>query len=101
MKSHFILIILMALATFLPRLIPLMALKDRKINKNIEDFLKLIPYTSLSILIIRGIMTSDHGLMAATIAGVGLAGILSYIKGNLVLSVLSGIFISFLIINFS
>jgi len=89
----------MALVTYLPRLIPLIALNNRKINKKVEDFLSLIPYTSLSILIIRGILTSGDGMMVATIAGIGAAGLLSYIKGNLVLSVLSGILLSFIVLN--
>ncbi|WP_132983035.1 AzlD domain-containing protein [Tissierella praeacuta] len=75
----------MTLVTYLPRLMPLMLLSNRKVNKYIKQFLLYIPYTSLSILIIRGIITS--------------AAIISYIKGNLVLSVLAGILLSFLTIN--
>ena len=89
----------MALVTYLPRIIPLVTLKDRKINNNIKEFLYYIPYTSLSILIIRGIMTAGEGMKIATISGIGIAGILSYRKGNLVLSVLAGILLSFLIVN--
>lgn len=89
----------MALVTYLPRLIPLVALSDRKVNKNIKEFLYYIPYTSLSILIIRGIITADSGMKIATIAGIGIAGIISYKKGNMVLSVLAGILLSFVIIN--
>lgn len=99
MKNYLPLIIGMALVTSLPRIIPLMALKDRKINKKMEEFLYYIPYTSLSILIIRGIMTADSNMKIATMAGIGIAGILSYKKGNLVLSVLAGILVSFFIIN--
>ena len=91
----------MMLATYLPRLIPLMVLSNREMNKNIEEFLYYIPYTSLSILIIRGIMTADAGIRLATIAGIGIAGMLSYRKGNLILSVLAGIALSFIIINIS
>lgn len=89
----------MALVTYLPRIIPLIALKDRKINRNVKEFLYYIPYTSLSILIIRGIMTADSNMKIATMAGIGIAGIISYKKGNLVLSVLAGIVLAFLVIN--
>lgn len=99
MKSYLLLIIGMALVTYLPRLIPMIALSDRKMNRNIKEFLYYIPYTSLSILIIRGIMTADGDMKIATIAGIGIAGIVSYKKGNLVLSVLAGILLSFVIIN--
>ncbi|MCK9443726.1 MAG: AzlD domain-containing protein [Tissierellaceae bacterium] len=99
MKSYLFLIIGMAAVTYIPRLIPLVALKDRNISKNVEEFLKLIPYTSLSILIVRGIMTADSHMTVATIVGIGVAGLISYIKGNLVLSVLAGILFSFIIVN--
>lgn len=89
----------MALVTYLPRLVPLVALSNRRVNRNIREFLYYIPYTSLSILIIRGIMTAGEGMKIATIAGIGIAGILSYIKGNLILSVLAGILLSFVIVN--
>ncbi|WP_312906329.1 AzlD domain-containing protein [Tissierella praeacuta] len=85
MKNYLPLIIAMTLVTYLPRLMPLMLLSNRKVNKYIKQFLLYIPYTSLSILIIRGIITA--------------AAIISYIKGNLVLSVLAGILLSFLTIN--
>lgn len=97
MKSYLTLIIGMTLVTYIPRLIPLVVLSNKKMNKNIEEFLRYIPYTSLSILIIRGIITASDGMRMATIAGVGIAAIISYIKGNLVLSVLAGILLSFLI----
>lgn len=89
----------MTLVTYIPRLVPLVVLSNKKMNKNIEEFLRYIPYTSLSILIIRGIITAPDGMRVATIAGIGIAAIISYIKGNLVLSVLAGILLSFLITN--
>lgn len=97
MKSYLTLIIGMTLVTYIPRLVPLVILSNKKMNKNIEEFLRYIPYTSLSILIIRGIITASDGMRIATITGVGIAAIISYIKGNLVLSVLAGILLSFLI----
>lgn len=99
MKNYLPLIVGMALVTYLPRVVPLMALSNKKVNRNIRLFLYYIPYTSLSILIARGIMTADSGMKIATLAGIGIAGILSYKKGNLVLSILMGILVSFLIIN--
>lgn len=99
MKSYLPLIIGMTLVTYIPRLAPLVLLNNKKMNKRIEEFLRYIPYTSLSILIIRGIITSSDKMMIPTIMGVGIAAIISYIKGNLVLAVLAGILLSFLAIN--
>jgi len=90
----------MALVTYLPRLLPLMLLQKLKLRPSMMRFLQLVPYTSLSILIVRGILTSDPDMVPAAIAGIGVAGALAYWKGNLVLSVLSGIAVSFLVITY-
>lgn len=64
-----------------------------------KKFLQFIPYTSLTILIIRGILTSESSMMIPTIVGLGLAGVVAYFKSNLVLSVVTAILASFAIIN--
>jgi len=97
--DNVILILGMTLVTYIPRLIPLTVLSDRKINKKLKQFLFYVPYTSLSILIIRGIMTAESHLRLATLGGILLAAIVSYIKGNLILAVLSGIIAAFFINN--
>lgn len=99
MKSYLPLIIGMGLVTYIPRLLPLMFLSNKKMDKKLEEFLGYIPYTSLSILLVRGITTASHEMMIPTIMGVGAAAIIAYIKGNLVLSVLAGIVLSFLVIS--
>lgn len=61
--------------------------------------INILSYTSLSILIIRGILTATDGMKMATVVGVGISAIISYMKGNLVLSILAGIILSFITIN--
>lgn len=100
MNSYYSITIGMMLVTYIPRVFPLLFLSDKKMNAKLERFLKLIPYTSLSILIIRGILTSEVSLIPAAIIGIGAAGFLSYRFNNLVLSVFVGIILSFLVINF-
>jgi branched-subunit amino acid transport protein len=90
----------MMLVTYIPRVFPLLFLSNKEINPKLERFLKLIPYTSLSILIIRGILTLETSLIPAAIIGIGASGFLSYRFKNLVLSVFVGIMLSFLVINF-
>lgn len=100
MNSYIGITIGMMVVTYIPRVFPLVFLSDKKINPKLERFLKLIPYTSLSILIIRGILTLDFSLIPAAIIGIGAAGFLSYSFNSLVLSVFVGIVLSFLVITF-
>lgn len=93
------LILGMAMVTYIPRLIPLVLLKNIGSNKRFLSFLTFIPYTSLSILIIRGILTSDDSMRLPTIIGIITAGIIAYVQDRLILSVLAGILAAFISIN--
>lgn len=99
MKSYLPLIIGMGLVTYIPRLVPLLFLTNKELNPKLKKFLEFIPYTSLSILIVRGILTSTSDMLIPTFVGISLAGIVAYFKSNLVLSVLSAIVASFVVIN--
>ena len=99
MSNYLPLIIGMGIVTYIPRMVPLLFLTKKELNPKIKQFLQYIPYTSLSILIVRGVLTSSKELMLPTIIGIAIAGLVAYFKSNLVLSVLAGILASFLIIN--
>lgn len=93
------LILGMTVVTFIPRFIPLIFLKDREINPKVRKFLVYIPFTSLSILITKGIIESSADMLLPTIIGIGVSGIVSYFKGNLVVSVFLGIVAAFITLN--
>lgn len=93
------LILGMTVVTFIPRFIPLIFLKDREINPKVRKFLVYIPFTSLSILITKGIIESSAEMLLPTIIGIGISGIVSYFKGNLVVSVFLGIVAAFITLN--
>lgn len=94
------LILGMAIVTYIPRLIPLLILKKRDVSASFKMFLLFIPYTSLSILLIRGILTASSDMKLPTIAGIGVASFIAYIQDNLILSVIGGIITAFITINF-
>lgn len=98
MKGYLPVIIGMALVTYLPRVIPLMVLKDRQLNDKVKKFLQYIPHTSLSVLIIRGILTSSQDMLLPTILGISSAAVAAYIKGDLLLSVFVGVLLSYLLL---
>lgn len=97
--NYILLVAGMALVTYLPRLIPLLALKKGQTNEGLRMFLTFIPYTSLSILIIRGILTSSSHMKLPTIIGILTASIIAYLQNNLIFSVMGGILAAFISIN--
>ena len=54
-----LLIICMALVTYIPRVIPVMFIGKIKISSKVEKFLKLIPYTAMAALIFPGVLNVD------------------------------------------
>lgn len=51
-----ILILGMALVTFIPRLLPAFFVDKIKMNRHAERFLKLIPYTAMTALVFPGVI---------------------------------------------
>ncbi|NLY72737.1 MAG: AzlD domain-containing protein [Tissierellia bacterium] len=97
MNNYLVLVLGMALVTYLPRLLPLYLLSDKTIGRRFARFLSYIPYTSLSILIVRGVISADKDMLLASLGGIFLAGYLSYKTNSLILSVLSAIGLAFVI----
>ena len=54
-----VLIIGMALVTYIPRAIPAVLIDKMRFGKKAEQFLSLIPYTAMTALIFPGILTMD------------------------------------------
>lgn len=101
MKSYLPLILGMAAVTYIPRLLPLITLTNRELNPLLRRFLTYIPYTALSTIIVKGIidLNSDINMLVATLIGLVFGGILSWFKGNMVLSVGASIIATFFILQ--
>jgi branched-subunit amino acid transport protein len=99
MESFLPLIIGMGLVTYIPRLLPMLLLTNKELNPKAKQFLQFIPYTSLTILIIRGILTASTEMLIPTTLGIAVAGLVAYFKSNLVLSVFAGIAATYILIN--
>jgi len=99
MKSYIVLIVGMMLVTYLPRLLPMLALSESRLSPVFRRFLLYIPYTALGALIVRGAFQSMPDMPAAALAGIGAAAVCSWFKGGLVLSVIASILAAFLVIN--
>ena len=93
-------IILMAAVTFIPRLIPLLLLKNRTLPPLFRRLLNTIPYAALAALIFPGVLKSVPSMPWAAIAGMGAAVLVSWFKGGLIASVASSVVVVLLFLLF-
>ena len=78
-----LLIVLCALVTFIPRVIPAIFIEKWNFPPKVEKFLQLIPYTVLAALICPGVLTVDPDLWYIGLIGAIIAGGLAWKKVNL------------------
>ncbi len=95
MENYYFLVLGMALVTFIPRIIPLIFLRDIKLSPNLQQFLNNIPYAVLGALILPGVFHSTGNIVYSAI-GAGTAVLLAYLNLNLLIVVLGSIFSIFL-----
>ena len=79
----YIYIAVMALVTYLIRVIPLTVFTKRIENKFLLSFLYYVPYTCLTVMTIPAIFSSTSSLISA-VAGFVVAVVLGYCKKGLV-----------------
>ena len=87
-KRILIAIAIMALVTYLPRMLPLAIFKKKIENKFIRSFLAYVPYAVLASMTIPDIFTSTSSVVSA-VAGTVVAVILSYFGRGLLTVALS------------
>ncbi|HKL75984.1 MAG TPA: AzlD domain-containing protein [Halanaerobiales bacterium] len=94
MKNNFIMVLGMALVTYIPRMIPLAILPGVKLPSYLKSFLSFIPIAVLSALIFPAFISST-GRPLTAILGAITAFILAYKEKNLIFVVLGAIFAVF------
>ncbi len=95
MFDKIIIIIMMTLVTYIPRVLPFTLFKDRNIAPYWISFLKLIPYAALASLIFPQVIYST-GSIGSAIFGAALAVLLASTKINVIYVVIVGITGSFI-----
>lgn len=99
MKSYFLLILGMAIVTYIPRFIPFSLVSQKQINPTLKRFLSYIPYTALGALIIPDVFSSVPDHPQAVWGGIAAALLLSWWKENIILSVLTSVGVTYLILQ--
>lgn len=74
-----VLILGMAIATALPRMLPALVVDRLRFNRYLERFLRLIPYTAMAALIFPGVLSVDGSRWYVGVIGAGVAILLSLI----------------------
>lgn len=93
--NRFLIIVLgMSLVTYIPRVLPMLLLKDKELPKFLKSFLSYIPYAVLGALIFPGILDSTGSLITSISGGIA-ALIVSLFKVNVIFIVLAGILTSY------
>ena len=82
MTYQIISVVIMALASYLPRFIPITFLKEKIKSKYIQSFLYYMPYAVLAALTFPAIFFATGNIYTAMI-GTAIALVLSFFKVNL------------------
>ena len=90
-------ILVMALVTYLPRVVPLILMKKKIESKFLQSFLYYVPYTVLASITFPAIFHSTGSLLSG-IVGAGISIVFAYLGGSL-LQVLLVAVISIYIMN--
>ena len=90
-----LLILGMAVVTYIPRAIPAVFIGKLKFRGRLEAFLQLIPYTAMAAMIFPGIWTTDPARPVIGIAGGVTAALLAWKKCPVMVCVLAAIAVDF------
>jgi len=90
-------IILMALVTYIPRVIPFVTISDKTLPKKIRMFLDFVPFTALGALLIPGVFSAIEGELIISLVGVVFAFVYSWKKDNMIISVIGSIGVVYLL----
>ncbi|NMB95401.1 MAG: AzlD domain-containing protein [Clostridiaceae bacterium] len=89
--SIYVIIIGMAVVTYIPRVLPVFIMGRFKMPKWVNRWLQSIPYAALGALIFPGILTVESQIPLIGIIGGVVALIISWFKVNVIFSVIGSI----------
>jgi len=98
MKTHYILscIAVMAIVTYLIRVIPMVVFRKKIQNRWIQSFLYYVPYVVLSAMTVPAVFSSTESIPSAA-AGFTVAVILAFFRRNLLTVAVGAALVSFIV----
>ncbi|MCF7941364.1 MAG: AzlD domain-containing protein [Spirochaetia bacterium] len=94
-------ILLSAAVTFMPRLIPFLLKGLDSLPPALVRFLRLMPVAALGALIFPGVLIDFQPSVLAGLAGIGISALITYIRGGMIIPILSSILVTFAVIELS
>lgn len=89
-----------AFVTIIPKVLPLFFLRGKTFNKKLMTFFKIVPFTSMTVLILKEMLEVDASGKLMVIVTIAISSLVSYITENMVLTVFASIITTFIYINF-
>ncbi len=89
----------MAFVTYVPRLLPFLLLKNKKLPQRLDAFLTCIPAAAIGALIIPGVFSATPEQPLAALAGILFTLVAGWWKGGIVLPVLGSVAIAYLVLS--
>lgn len=100
--AEIIMIILgMAVVTYLPRLFPFLLLARIEIPPRVDGFLKCIPAAAIGALIIPGVFTATPEIPLAAVAGISFALLFGLLRGGIIIPVLGSVAVAWVVLLIS
>ncbi|HHU32723.1 MAG: AzlD domain-containing protein [Zhaonellaceae bacterium] len=90
MSGHLIAVLLMAVVTYIPRMLPMVLVKSKIKSNFIKSFLYYVPYAVLGAMIFPGILYST-GSIASAVVGLTVAVVLAFFNKKLLTVALGAI----------
>lgn len=85
-----VMIIGMAIVTYLPRMLPLVALNGKKMPSFLQGILKNVPFAALGALIVPGIFLINENIWYGVVGTIVAFGV-AYLGTNVIVVVMSSI----------
>lgn len=93
MSRTLVLIVCMAIVTYIPRVIPFLVTSNKSLPKKIKQFLEYVPYTALGALILPGVFYVVPEKPIVGIVALLFAGVYSFKRGGMIVPVIGSIMI--------
>lgn len=94
-------VLIAAVVTIIPKVIPLYFLKGKNFNKKVMTFFKIVPYTSMSILILKYVFEADRFMFFPTVIAILCSVLTSYILENMIVTVIVSILSTLIVLGIS